>query len=268
MNRSRRCFTLLEVVVVTALMGLAATAVALRWAGAVSSLDRRRAAEALMSFDALGRSAAMSRTARLRIEFEANGRAVVREPLSGAELSEFRTPRGWKITGVRTHQGWTRSGLAVIEIAESGYTCMYAVEIGGQSRPLYLAFAGLTGLTQELASEQDIDQLFTITQARLHFPFDSRDVAAGSHVRRRCPNGSFDSRSDNSIEAPAGASNNRQARQGRRAPSNSDCPAIRECNTTSSRSGSRCRAERIGTKDADPRDQSGCHDSKSEGAMG
>lgn len=158
---TRNGFTLIELMVVVAIIGLITATVIVRFSG---SLRRARLEWAIGRFVATesglrNQTARHARGGRLSLEL---GTRELRRAFGGRKQEATTIDLGSGVE-VRTFLSKTRdvsSGQVVVDYTEQGTTETFAVEIetpGEESR--WLVFAGLTGQITRLEEERDVEKL-------------------------------------------------------------------------------------------------------------
>lgn len=135
----RRAFTLVELLLVLVILGLAATIVGVRFS---DSLTRARVDEAVLTWQRIDTHArAVSRTQELvlRVEGEATSQTIYLDTASGNQLRVWRLPVDVELASL--------SGQRIAELRywRSGGSVDYRVTIRNRSYERRLLFAGGTG---------------------------------------------------------------------------------------------------------------------------
>ena len=153
---SRQGFTLLEVVVVVAIMAIAAAAVSLHIQGPLATARRDNVFSALRSFDAVTRAAARAQDRAFLLNVDLGSGRLERQPCGGAEAAAgfLALPAGLRLTTVAVRQHIYSAGRVSILCSALGLTPSYAIEVDtGAGRRRWLVVAGLTGEAIETADE-------------------------------------------------------------------------------------------------------------------
>lgn len=165
-RKSLRSFTLIELMVVILLTGLLATAVSLSMAHAARSAQMEDVLDQIAYRDALVRdyARAFARPCTLFIQLDEGkirGEVAQNDGLT-AQQPSYVLPKDFRITRVLSPNVDARIGEVAIPCSAAGRTPSYTllVEDAKQQRK-WLLFAGLTGQTQKVQVESEIEKLFS-----------------------------------------------------------------------------------------------------------
>lgn len=167
----RRAFTLIEVMVVVAVMGLLAAATA--WSLAEAAAGRSIA-------DSFDRIAHADRTARIaarrlgepcKLRFDLDARRI--ERIAPERSHALRLPRQHRISQLRiaraasddshdTVGDGAESGVVEIDYSSAGRSASYAVRLRWPEGEGWIAVAGMTGQVIRIDEDTEIDNLFAL----------------------------------------------------------------------------------------------------------
>jgi prepilin-type N-terminal cleavage/methylation domain-containing protein len=164
-----RAFTLVELSVVIAIIGLLSLSVSLSLRSILSHSTLRDAADRVIMTDRLARHARLHGGEDATLSLAIGARRLEVGTPGGAAPKRVPLPLGVQIASVRTAEQMTLSGVASIPVRAGGLTQTYAVRL---SRPddsgLWLMFSGLTGQCTELKDVAQVDAIFALLPQGLH----------------------------------------------------------------------------------------------------
>ena len=163
-------FTLLEVLVVLAILGLVVGVVALRL---------KQPLRVARTGDSIGRIAFVDRQARsyakrfarpIRLVYDMDKSCLYAESTDHKELFRVCLPNGIRISNTCTADGSVDHGRSAIDVSSTGQTDSYAVRLGvGEESGHWVFFAGVTGQSSQFEVEDDVKNVFeTLRRARVN----------------------------------------------------------------------------------------------------
>ena len=148
----RPSFTLIETMLAVLLMALLAAAVSLSVDRPVQAARGRDAVDLIAGFDAAARQAAVQSGRRVRVQFDLSAGTIVR--LDGTTPAARATlPTGYRVVAVRVGRQVQSTGTVPVDVAAHGWSRSYAVHVVGPAVDAWVAVAGLTGQSTEVADE-------------------------------------------------------------------------------------------------------------------
>jgi prepilin-type N-terminal cleavage/methylation domain-containing protein len=141
-----RGFTLVEMVVVIAIMALLTSAAALSFSGPLRATRASDAIRQVQSFDDATRQHAKRFGKDLQIVLDlSRDRLIRRQSADGPAMHELQLPHGCRIERVRVGGKVIDSGEAVLACSNLGLTRSYAAHLVGPGLDRWILVAGLTG---------------------------------------------------------------------------------------------------------------------------
>lgn len=164
---NRTAFSLVEIMVVILILGIAAAAVAINVHRPLVSANLADTVGALVDFDRTTRTAARAQDRPLRMMVNLSGGTVTRateaaKPIDGSALS---VPAGFRLARLLVGAKDYREGETAIPCSRSGFAPTYAILVQSDAGPQqWLVFAGLTGQTVQVSSEDEAKQILSQTR--------------------------------------------------------------------------------------------------------
>jgi type II secretory pathway pseudopilin PulG len=151
----RRAFTLIEAVLILAVMALLAAGVTVSLAGAGRVASADDVADAYAAFDRTTREAArrLGRTPELRFDLN---RGTVRRADGERDPAGLVLRGDFRVTRVVMRGDDLRSGEVAVPVSARGQTPSYAVLLAGPAGHRWVVFAGLTGQAIRVQDERDV----------------------------------------------------------------------------------------------------------------
>jgi prepilin-type N-terminal cleavage/methylation domain-containing protein len=150
--RHRCAFTLIEVVACVAIMAMLAAAAAVSLRGHRSEATMPTAIQIIRFADEQARQRALRSDApfELRVAFAHPDTVIIS---SGATVSEFQLPGGFRVAGARIAGRSRDTGDICVRFSPRGWAPTYALQITDGARSQWLAFTGLIGDPQTLGDD-------------------------------------------------------------------------------------------------------------------
>ena len=170
MRKSRaRCdrpaFTLIELIVVIAILGLLTAIASLSLGGVMDRYQLSRAAETIEAFDGRARrSARLSREALDAIIRRSNRELVVKLPSHspGNPMASYRLPRSVEINDVKIGRQAITARDVTLNINDQGRSESYALQLRRGKMIRWLVVLGISGQVIPVDSEEEADALLSL----------------------------------------------------------------------------------------------------------
>jgi prepilin-type N-terminal cleavage/methylation domain-containing protein len=153
----RAAFTLIEIMLVMAILALLAMASALKLGHSLQAAAMRDVCQQIQSLDAHIRHQAIRSGQGLQLTFTLGGRDLVWQDQITHKLV---LPAGYTLQRLKTGTTDQTTGSVSIICSSLGYMPTYAVQVKGPTRSRWLASAGLSGQVREIANDQEIQAIF------------------------------------------------------------------------------------------------------------
>jgi prepilin-type N-terminal cleavage/methylation domain-containing protein len=153
MSKHRTGFSLIEAVLVLALIAVITTAAALSLGGRLSSTRMEDAVGRLIEFDRVTREAGRSQPLGLRFDLNAG-------TLNRTNGAAYNPGGGYRVSRLWTDSGMSQSGEKKVAFSRRGQSPTYATLIEGASSRQWVVFAGMTGKAVLIQDERELDELF------------------------------------------------------------------------------------------------------------
>jgi prepilin-type N-terminal cleavage/methylation domain-containing protein len=145
-RKSRRAFTLIEMIAVVVILGVMAGAAAWSFRSSIESASARDVIEQIRFLDSTARQRAMRIGRPVEIVFDVSESALVRREGKRSEESLRTTlPRGYRIEQVNVSGRGMFDGEAAIVCSARGQSASYALRVVGPQMDQWLLFAGMSG---------------------------------------------------------------------------------------------------------------------------
>ena len=163
--RSRRAFTLFELVAVLVVMAILAGTVAVSVRGHVANARLEAFLDRLETFDSRARGEARRGGEAIVLSFDGIEKLVSRSngrDSSGAARS-FAVPDGIEVAQVRTATDQSSGGVLRIGVSPLGQTDTYALQLRASSgREQWLVVLGASGQCLRLDKENEVEEIFSL----------------------------------------------------------------------------------------------------------
>jgi prepilin-type N-terminal cleavage/methylation domain-containing protein len=159
-RRLHRAFTLVEQIVVIAVIGLLAAAVAMSFSAPVAKLRAQDAVQTVRMLDEGARMQARRSGKAVQIVIDLSDRTLARRDAAGETVFQAQFPSGVEVDRFRSRAKDISSGEAVVTCAPLGLTRTYAVHVRGPGLDQWLLFAGLSGEATLINDEATLDSIF------------------------------------------------------------------------------------------------------------
>lgn len=160
--RPPKAFTLLELLVVLAIMGLLAAVAVIRLQGPLRDARMDDVVQRIAFTDGQVRFYSQRFACPTRLVYDLDENSVYAESdmSDGVRHFHFALPDTLRVARVRTVRGDSGRGKTTIEVTSDGHTPTYAVRLdSSDQRTRWLLFAGLTGQVIRLKAEADVQEL-------------------------------------------------------------------------------------------------------------
>jgi prepilin-type N-terminal cleavage/methylation domain-containing protein len=155
-RRNPFAFTLMEIMVVIAIMALLTSAAALSFTGPLRAAQAQDAIEQVRAFDASSRLYARRFGKETTLVFDVSTQTLARrEGVRHEPVYQAHLPRGCSIERVRCGDRIADSGEIAIPCSSLGLTRSYTVHLVGPSTDRWISFAGLSGEMTVTAHDPD-----------------------------------------------------------------------------------------------------------------
>lgn len=155
MGTKRRAFSLIEAVLVLALMALLMGGATLVLRGRLSSERLGDAVGRLVEFDRVTREVAQSQTRKCELRFDLNVGTLTR-----AAGAIFNPGGAYRISRVRTDAGLSQAGELSIPFSRRGQSPTYAMMLESKTQRQWIVVAGMTGKSVLIQDEHELDEIF------------------------------------------------------------------------------------------------------------
>ena len=149
----RRGFSLIEAVLVLALIALITTATTLSLRGRLSGARMEDAVGRLVEFDRVTREAA--RAQRLELRFDLNAGTLKR-----STDAQYSPGGGYRVARLWTDGGLAQSGEVSVPFSRHGQSPTYAVLLESTALRQWIVIAGMTGKAVLIQDERELEELF------------------------------------------------------------------------------------------------------------
>ena len=158
----RSGFSLIELMVVLLLISIVTASVSIRWADIYQRAKFRPEVEKVIEADFKARRHAANRHRACKLVFDFDAQKVSSSRwVEGRETFVSQSlKQGTRITGIRTIQNSTTTGVETLPVSNNGATATYALELSQNGQQKWILFAGRTGQTKLLDEAKPIDAIF------------------------------------------------------------------------------------------------------------
>lgn len=161
-------FSLIEVLVVVALVGLAAAAVSIRWSSIYQDAKLQSNVEKVIDIDMKARRHAVSRNLVCRLEYDEDEQTIRStrwvDGIEKLKTSLIASPT--KLVELRILDSGDQRDKAILRISGSGATITYAVHLQQKEKHRWIVFAGRTGDAKVYDDEAEFEEASRVLESR------------------------------------------------------------------------------------------------------